>query len=132
MQRNAGVSPLSITRVAGLAQTRRCCKQHTYTNAAQRGGITAKYHSCGRSSTNKTTLQKIHMRYCISPCSMSLHALRTRQCFFFIFFIHIYFQASGQVVVTVSSLLPPGSCIKFLSRIGFSNPTARRFFIDCC
>ena len=23
---------------------------------------------------------------------------------------------------------PPGSCLQFLSRIGFSNPTARRFF----
>ena len=28
----------------------------------------------------------------------------------------------------VSSLLPPGSCFQFLSRIGFSNPTARQFF----
>ena len=27
---------------------------------------------------------------------------------------------------------PPGSCFKFLSRIGFSNPTARRFLIECC
>ena len=26
------------------------------------------------------------------------------------------------------SLLPPGSCLQFLSRIGFSSPTARRFF----
>ena len=25
-------------------------------------------------------------------------------------------------------LFPPGSCFQFLSRIGFSNPTARRFF----
>ena len=25
---------------------------------------------------------------------------------------------------------PPSSCLQFLSRIGFSNPTARRFFID--
>ena len=32
----------------------------------------------------------------------------------------------------VSSLLPPGSCLEFFSRIGFSNPTARRFFIECC
>ena len=28
----------------------------------------------------------------------------------------------------VSSLLPPGSCLQLLSRIGFSNPTARRCF----
>ena len=27
----------------------------------------------------------------------------------------------------VSSLLPPGKCIQFVSRIGFSIPTARRF-----
>ena len=32
----------------------------------------------------------------------------------------------------VSSLLPPGSCLQFLPRIGFSNPAARRFFIECC
>ena len=25
-----------------------------------------------------------------------------------------------------------GSCLHFLSRIGFINPTARRFFIECC
>ena len=30
----------------------------------------------------------------------------------------------------VLSLLPPGSCLQFLSRIGFSNPTAGRFFIE--
>ena len=29
--------------------------------------------------------------------------------------------------------LPPSdSCLQFLSRIGFSNPTARRFFVECC
>ena len=27
----------------------------------------------------------------------------------------------------VSTLLPPGTCLYFLSRIGFSIPTARRF-----
>ena len=37
--------------------------------------------------------------------------------FFELFFSHLYF-------------LPPGSCLQFLSRIGFSNPTARRFFIE--
>ena len=26
---------------------------------------------------------------------------------------------------------PPGSCLQFVSRIGFSNPTACRFFIEC-
>ena len=28
----------------------------------------------------------------------------------------------------VSSFLPPGSCLQLVSRRGFSNPTARRFF----
>ena len=28
----------------------------------------------------------------------------------------------------MSPLLPPGACLHLLSRIGFSNPTARRFF----
>ena len=27
---------------------------------------------------------------------------------------------------------PPGSCLQILSRIGFSNPTPGRFFIECC
>ena len=28
------------------------------------------------------------------------------------------------------SSLPPGSCLQFLSRIGFSTPTVRRFFFE--
>ena len=32
----------------------------------------------------------------------------------------------------VSSLLPPGSSLQLLSLIGFSNPTARRFYIEFC
>ena len=27
---------------------------------------------------------------------------------------------------------PPGCCLQFSVRIGFSNPTARRFVIECC
>ena len=42
------------------------------------------------------------------------------------------FQLLDRPWSQVSSLLPPGSCLHFLSRIGFSNPTARRFFIECC
>ena len=48
-------------------------------------------------------------------------------------FLHayIYFPAPGQAVGSqVSSLLPPGSCLQFSSRR--SNPTTRRFFIECC
>ena len=37
------------------------------------------------------------------------------------------FQLLDKPWSQVSSLLPPCSCLQFLSRIGFSNPTARRF-----
>ena len=52
---------------------------------------------------------------------------------FFFFFSHFYFPALlDKPWSQVSSLLPAGPCLQFLSRIGFSNPTARRFFIECC
>ena len=41
------------------------------------------------------------------------------------------FQLLDKPWSQVSSLLPPGPCLYFLSRMGFSNPTARRFFIEC-
>ena len=41
-------------------------------------------------------------------------------------------QLLGKPWPQVSSLLPPASCLQFLSRTGFSNPTARRFSIECC
>ena len=50
----------------------------------------------------------------------------------FIYFSRFYFPDSGQAVVTgVVPSPPPGSCLRFLSRIGFSDPTGRRFFIEC-
>ena len=55
--------------------------------------------------------------------------------FFFLlfFFPHtLTFQLLDKPWQQVSSLLPPGSCLQFLSRTGFSNPTARRFLIECC
>ena len=51
--------------------------------------------------------------------------------FFIFFFSHITFQLLDKPWSQVSSLLPPGSCLEILSRIGF-NPTARRFYIECC
>ena len=49
------------------------------------------------------------------------------------FFTHAStFQLLDKLWSQVSSLLRSGSCLKFLSRIGFSNLTARRFFIKCC
>ena len=37
------------------------------------------------------------------------------------------FQLLDKLWSQVSSLLPPGTCLQFLTRIGFSIPTARRF-----
>ena len=42
------------------------------------------------------------------------------------------FQLLDKSWSQMSSLLPPGSSLHFLSRVGFSNPTACRFFIECC
>ena len=50
----------------------------------------------------------------------------------FFFFLHTFtFQLLDKPWSQVSSLLP-GSCLQFLSRIGFSYSTARRLFIECC
>ena len=55
-----------------------------------------------------------------------------RRTFFFFFFSHFTFQLLDKPWSQVSSLLPPGACLQFLSRLltGFSNPAARRFFIS--
>ena len=42
------------------------------------------------------------------------------------------FQLLNKPWSQVSSLLSPGSCLQFLSRVGFSNHTARRFLIEWC
>ena len=50
----------------------------------------------------------------------------------FFFSSHFYFPDSGQAVVTrVVPSHPRVLDFKFLSRIGFSNPIARLFFIEC-
>ena len=69
---------------------------------------------------------------------LSLH-LRTHSgaptslVFFFSFFFFLHtstLQVLDKPWSQVSPLPPPGSCLQFLSRIGFSNPTARRYFIE--
>ena len=46
--------------------------------------------------------------------------------FFFFFWSNFYFPASDKLWSQVSSLLPPSTCLQFLSRIGFTIPTSRR------
>ena len=41
------------------------------------------------------------------------------------------FQLLNKPWSQVSFVFPPGSCLQFSSRIGFSNPTTRRLFIEC-
>ena len=47
--------------------------------------------------------------------------------YLFIFGLTFTFQLLDKPWSPVSSLLPPGTCLRFLSRIGFSISTARRF-----
>ena len=62
-------------------------------------------------------------------------------CFFLFFYHHFYFPAQlvGSFTLSdlldkpwsqASSLLPPGTFLLFLSRIGFSIPTTRRFSLN--
>ena len=65
---------------------------------------------------------------CRAACVAVL--LRRSQVTFEVLFFFpalFYFPASGQAVVTGVVPFPPGSCLQILSRLGFSNPTARRF-----
>ena len=71
---------------------------------------------------------------CRCCCLLCYHWCSSARSYFFFFsFSHIStFQLLDKPWSQVSSLLPPGSRLQFLSHIGFSNPTAPRFFIDCC
>ena len=56
----------------------------------------------------------------------------TAVCMDTFFFSHTFtFQLLDKPWSQVSSLLPPVSGLNFLSRIGFSNATARRHFMEC-
>ena len=74
-----------------------------------------------------------------SPC-LRIAVGGEPRCFFFCFLLFDHFYLPAQLLggftlsdlldkprSQVSSLLPPGTCLQFLSRIGFSIPTARRF-----
>ena len=74
-------------------------------------------------------MQKIWRCQSNAPHIVHAHGFLLRVHLFFFFFLsHTFtFQLLDKPWSQVSSLLPPGSCLQFLSRIGFSNPTARRF-----
>ena len=63
---------------------------------------------------------------CYGVCMSS-----SRIFFAFLFSHTCTFQFLDKPWSQVLSLLPPGSCLQCLSRIGFSNPTARRLFVEC-
>ena len=75
-----------------------------------------------------------------STCRNYCTATGTSALLLFLFCFNHHFHFPAQLVggftlsdlldkpwSQVSSLLPPGTCLQFLSRIGFSIPTARRF-----
>ena len=75
---------------------------------------------------------EIHLcKPCVILRSRVLRVVCSHEGFFF---LHTFtFQLLDKPWSKVStSLLLAGSCHQFLSRIGFSNPTARRLFIECC
>ena len=60
------------------------------------------------------------------------HAELGAACIFFFFFSLLLFSFWTSRGHRCRLFPPPGSCLQFLSRIGSSNPTARRFFIEWC
>ena len=78
------------------------------------------------SRSNSTTIPLFSHIYQV--CTMLLVS-----CYYHYFFFHTFtFQLLDKPWSQVSPLLPPGSYLQILSRTGFSNSTARRFFIECC
>ena len=65
-------------------------------------------------------------------CSATTAFCHERPRFWFFVSHTSTFQLLDNPWSQVSSLLPLGSCLQLLSRIGFSNATSRRFFIECC
>ena len=82
-----------------------------------------------------------HMLSCPPPLPIPLletpHLKSNLPEYIYIVYIYIFphtstFQLLDKPWSQVSSLLPPGSCLNFSSRKGFSDPAARRFDIECC
>ena len=69
----------------------------------------------------QNTLDTMHRKF-DTPISEAFDTF-----FFFFFYLNFSFQLLDKLWSQVSSLLPPGTCLQFLSRIGFSIPTTRRF-----
>ena len=74
--------------------------------------------------------------YCCCWCWCCRYYCYYYYCHFYYFFFFFSFSHTSTFQLLdkpwsrVASLLLPGSCV--LSLIGFNNPTARRFFIECC
>ena len=96
------------------------------------------YHACRVPSNSVPCClvmpQGRSIRCCANRVPISSSRVISLWLFFFsLFFAHTFtFQLLDKLWSQVSSLLLPGSCLQFLSRIGFSNPTARRLYIECC
>ena len=83
------------------------------------------------------TTSSLHYRQCPSCSSSEIRTSKYKLCrhlfFLFFFCLTFTFQLLDKLWSQVSSLLPPGTCLQFLSRIGFGIPTARRLSSnECC
>ena len=97
---------------------RRTTNEHHANRLALVQNVSLAEKSLPSKPNNRRTLMGIYV------CALRVPPPRT----------HFYFPASsGQAVVTgVVPSSPRFFCLRFLSRIEISNPTARRFFVECC
>ena len=68
-------------------------------------------------------------------CFVASDRMTLPSLIYFLLFSHMYILSSFWTSRDGHRCRPPllpGSCLQFLSRIGSSNPTVRRFFIECC
>ena len=89
-------------------------------------------------SHNNDQRPRTPFMWCVDKCRADIvrrlqRNYRTAYVFFFFFLLFhtSTFQLVDKPWSQVSSFLPLGSCLPFFSRIGCSNPTGRRFFIEC-
>ena len=95
-----------------------------YADVESRGGILEPPGICEVKFKAGDQVFKMH-EVTVPLIFVTLHAI-------FFFLDTFTFQLLDKPWSQVSSLVPPGSCLQFLSRIGFSTPTDRRIFIECC
>ena len=79
-----------------------------------------------------------HIVYIVYSCHLPKFDCYPSKCYQYFYIFYFPHTVTFQLLDKpwsqdlVSPFLPPGSCLQSLSRTGFSNPNARRFFVECC